>query len=93
MEGAIELMLTYVESGTDFTRQFGDINAAYYNSLESVMNEMVQLFRKEGGELYPRVRKRIRHLETHADHIGWDYGDYLREQVGFLENELGGGSP
>jgi hypothetical protein len=28
-------------------------------------------------------------LESQADHIGWGYGDYLREQVGFLENELG----
>jgi hypothetical protein len=36
--GAIDLMLTYVENGTKFTRQFGDISAAYYQSLESVMN-------------------------------------------------------
>jgi hypothetical protein len=87
--GTIDLMLAYVENGTDFTRQFGDINEAYYNSLESVMNEMVQLLWKEGAELYPRFRERIQRLESHADHIGWGYGDYLREQVCFLENELG----
>jgi hypothetical protein len=36
----IDLMLTYVENGTQFTREFGDINEAYYNSLESVLHEM-----------------------------------------------------
>jgi hypothetical protein len=88
--GTIDLMLTYVENGTAFTREFGDINEAYYNSLESVMNEMAGLLCNEGAELYPRFRGRIRHLVSYADHIGWGYGDYLREQVGFLENEFGG---
>ena len=87
--GTIDLMLTYVENGTDFTREFGDINEAYYNSLESVMNEMSQLLCREGAELYPRFRERIRRLESNAGHIGWGYGDYLRERVHFLENELG----
>ena len=86
--GTIDLMLTYVENGTEFTREFGDINAAYYNSLESVLHEMVTSLWKEGPELYPRFRERILHMETHASHIGWGYGDYLREQIGFLEAEL-----
>lgn len=88
--GVIELMLTYVENGTDFTRQFGGINEAYYNSLESVMNEMSGLLCKEGAELYPRFRERIRRLELYADHIGWGYGNFLREQIHFVANELGG---
>jgi len=91
--GTLELMLTFVENGTEFTRQFGDINAAFYNSLESVMNELVGLLLKEGMEFYPHFRGRIRRLESHADHIGWGYGDYLREQVHYLENELGDESP
>ncbi len=82
-------MLTCVENGTDFTREFGDINEAYYNGLESAMNEMSQLLCREGAELYPRFRERIRRLESNADHIGWGYGDYLRGQVHFLKNELG----
>ena len=88
--GTIDLMLAYVENDTDFTRQYGDINAAYYSSLKSVMYEMVQLLCQEGAELYPRFRERIQRLDSHADHIGWGYGDFLREQVFFLENELAG---
>jgi hypothetical protein len=90
LAGTIDLMLTYVESGTQFTREFGDINEAYYSSLESVLHEMTQLLRKDNPALYPQFRQRIQRLNTHADHIGWGYGDYLRDQVGLLETELGG---
>mgnify|MGYP001609905867 CR=1 FL=1 len=88
--GTIDLMLTYVENGTQFTREFGDINEAYYNSLESVLHEMTQLLRKDDPALYPQFRERIQRLEDHADHIGWGYGDYLRDQVGLRETELAG---
>ncbi len=90
LAGTIELMLTYVETGTQFTRDYGDINEAYYNSLESVLREMTQLLRKDGPALYPQFRERIQRLEAHADHIGWGYGDALRDHVGLLETELAG---
>ncbi|NGZ08055.1 MAG: hypothetical protein CV088_01550 [Nitrospira sp. LK70] len=89
LAGTIDLMLTYVENGTRFTRDFGDINGAYYNSLESVLREMTQLLRKEEPALYPRFRERIQDLEAHADSIGWGYGDALRDHVRLLETELG----
>lgn len=90
LTGTIDLMLTYVENGTEFTHQFGDINEPFYNSLESVLNEMTQLLLREGSELYRRFRERVQGLTTHADHIGWGYGDALRDQVYRLENELAG---
>ena len=81
-------MLTYVENGTKFTHEFGDINESFYNSLESVLTEMAQLLMREGTELYPRFRERIRRLATLADGIGWGYGDAVRDQVYQLESEL-----
>jgi hypothetical protein len=88
LAGTIDLMLTYVENGTQFTREFGDINEAYYKSLESVLYEMTQLLRKEDPSLYPEFRERIQRLGDHADYIGWGYGDHLRDQVHLLEREL-----
>lgn len=90
LAGTIDLMLTYVETGTEFTRDYGDINEAYYNSLESVLREMTQLLRMEEPASYPRFRERIQRLEDHADHIGWGYGDALRHHVRLLEAELAG---
>lgn len=86
--GTIDLLLTYVENGTEFTKDFGDINEAYYNSLESAAEEMKTLLFNEGPECYQTFRERIVRLEKFADHIGWGYGDYLRELIWFLENEF-----
>ena len=88
LTGTIDLMLTYVEKGTEFTHEFGDINEAFYNSLESVLNEMAQLLTREGKELYLRFRERVQRLATLVDGIGWGYGDAVRDQVYQLENEL-----
>jgi hypothetical protein len=88
--GTIELMLTFVEDGTAFTCEYGDINEAYYNSLESVLLEMVTLLCEAGAELYPRFRDRVQQLATNANRIGWGYGDCVRDQVAYLEDELAG---
>ena len=90
LEGTIDLMLTYVENGTEFTRQFGDINESFYNSLESVLNELAQILTKEGGELYPKFRERVQRLVSSASGIGWGYGDAVADHVYQLENELAG---
>ena len=47
-------MLTYVENGTGFTRQFGDINESFYHNLESVLNELAQLLMGAGRECYQK---------------------------------------
>ena len=88
LTGTIDLMLTYVENGTEFTHEFGDINESFYNSLESVLNEMAELLLGEGSEFYPQFRERTQRLTIHADHIGWGYGDSLRDHVHHLGNEL-----
>jgi hypothetical protein len=89
LTGTIELMLTYVEQGTAFTLQYGDINEAYYNSLESALNDMVELLVKDGGGLYPRFRERILQVSADASGIGWGYGDNVGDLVATLECELG----
>lgn len=81
LTGTIDLLLTYVENGTEFTNQFGDINASFYNSLESALNEMAQLLLSEGREHYPKFRERLQRLSTRAENIGWGYGDAVRDQV------------
>src|SRR3990172_91626 len=61
--GKIELLLTYVESGTRFTNDYGDINESFYSSLESALGEMADLLKTpEGVRLYPQFQKRIEAL-------------------------------
>lgn len=89
LTGGIDLRLAYVESGTEFSRQFGYPVESFYDSLESVLNEMVRLLLRESPESYPRFRERIQRLATLADGIGWGYGDAVRDQVFILEEKLG----
>jgi len=91
LTGTIDLMLTYVENGTEFTWQFGDINESFYNSLESVLIELTELLLREGTEHYPRFQERVQRLTAHADHIGWGYGDALWDYAGMLEDKLAAG--
>ena len=87
MAGTLELMLTYVEIGTRFTNEYGDITDAFYNSLLSVLNELVTLFQSPPGrELYPQFQRRLRALAAAARDIGWGYGDEVAEQIGLLED-------
>ncbi len=81
-------MLTYVENGTSFTLQYGDITSAFYSSLTSVYGEMADLLYSEGRELYLRFRQRIQKLADYSGRIGWGYGDFLSERAFELDGEL-----
>ena len=37
--GTTELLMTYVENGAQFTREYGDVDERFYNSLESALAE------------------------------------------------------
>ena len=79
-------MLVFVETGTAFTRNFGDIDAPFYDSLTSVLDEIKRLLTsKEARGLYDRFRQRLLVLVEMAEPIGWGYGDYVGGTVRALE--------
>ena len=88
--GTLELMLVHVETGTKFTREFGDIDGGFYDSLCTTLHEIRKLLTSEEGRpLYGRVQARLEKLARKADGIGWGYGDYVVDVVGEIgaENE------
>ena len=85
--GAVDLMLTYVENGTRFTNEYGDIDEPFYNSLESVLDDMLKLLMTpDGARIYPTFQRRIERLAHEASGIGWGYGDQVTDQIEELEN-------
>ncbi len=89
VEGTIELLLTYLESGNEFTCDFGDINGPFYDSLCSVMDELATLLKAEGKTAYANVADRLNELATTANGIGWGYGDHITGTVSTLKEQFG----
>ena len=90
LPGTAELLMTYVENGAQFTHEFGDIDERFYNSVESVLEELAALLRGEARELYPQFSDRLAKVEQMTDGIGWGFHDFVADIVGQLEEELGG---
>ena len=80
--GTLELMLVHVETGTQFTREFGDIDEGFYDSLCTTLHEIRKLLSSEEGRpLYGQIRARLAELAQQANGIGWGYGDYVVDVV------------
>ena len=88
--GTAELLMTYVENGTKFTHDYGDIDERFYSSVESALDELAALLRGEAREMYPQFSERLASVEQMTDGIGWGFHDFVAGVVGQLEDELGG---
>jgi hypothetical protein len=86
--GTAELLMTYVEQGAEFTNDYGDIDAQFYDSVESVLDELAALLMREAREMYPQLSERLARVERMTDGIGWGFHDYIGDVVGQLEDEL-----
>jgi hypothetical protein len=87
-EGTLELLLTYLENGNEFTCQYGDISGPFYDSLCSVMDELAEMLKNEGPAAYAKVCDRLNHVASKASGIGWGYGDHINWAVEELAEKL-----
>ncbi len=78
--GKIDLMLYYVECGTQFTLTYGDIDEPFYNSLSSMFVQATQEIKKlSEDEVRENFIYRLGDIVHDASDIGWGYGDELRD--------------
>jgi len=91
LAGTAELMLVFVESGTDCGRTYGVDYESFYTSLESMLDDLLEMLCDERNcRLLDRLRERVRRLEESAGDIGWGYSDYVSERLaesGLLDDE------
>ena len=77
----LEMMIYYVEQGVVCTRQYGDIDAPFYSSLEGVFEDAITLLHRLGNpealivEFYPRLERIVK--DTRG--MGWGFHDFLAE--------------
>lgn len=74
----VDLMLFYVELGTEFTNTYGDIDARFYDSMVSMYDKVViECNKKE--EFFDLFKNRLYSIVEESRGIGWGYHDDLGE--------------
>jgi len=89
LRGTLDLMLTYIERGHEFTLDFGDIDEPFYDKLINMLEHFAIELRRSPAkyELYELFRPRLMAIRRNSD-IGWGYGDFIQETVDELEELL-----
>jgi hypothetical protein len=68
-----DLMLFYVETGVQFTNDYGDMDETFYNSLESTFNNALKTMQKEG--VLQNFKIRALGVTHNTQTIGWGFHD------------------
>lgn len=74
----LDLMLYSVEMGTEYTLTFGDISEAFYNSMLSMFEKLVDAC-NEDEAIFKMFDDRLYRLVEETGDVGWGYHDCLND--------------
>jgi hypothetical protein len=77
LAGTVDLMLEFVEAGTEQAADLGYGDDAYFTALERKVKEVVQLLDALPDADRLLAAERLIKLGEYQDEIGWGYGDFL----------------
>lgn len=80
-KGTLELMLFFVESGTSFTLDLGDIDENFYLALERMYKKALNMLLTFDDEIIDAYYDRFENLVTSTENIGWGYHDSLADML------------
>jgi hypothetical protein len=83
--GTIDLMLTFVEAGTEQAADLGYGDDAYFSALENKLEAIVKGFEEMPPNVKAAVVERLTRIRDRAKGIGWGYGDFVSDVVAALE--------
>ena len=90
-ENVAELMLHYVECGVEYTSMYGDIDEAFYYSIESMFADFVRVLNNLDSETYyKRNADRIKEMCLSTDCVGWGFIEEMMNiyyEIQWLEEE------
>lgn len=80
LRGTLDLMLTYLERGHEFTLDFGDIDEAFYDKLINMLEHFAIELRRSPAkyELYEQFRPRLIAIRKNSN-IGWDMATLFKK--------------
>lgn len=75
-ERTVDLMIYYVEIGTEFTQLYGDIDEKFYSSMASMFNKVTEICDHD-EQLFLRFKDRLYGIVEASEGTGWGYHDIL----------------
>lgn len=85
LAGTVDLMLTFVEAGTEQAADLGYGDDAYFNALVSRLNAVAKVFADLPEAVRETTLARLERIRSRARNIGWGYGDDVDDIVTTLE--------
>lgn len=81
LSGLLDLMFYYVECGTAMTLNYGDMDEAFYSSLESMFDRAIKQLETCGAEVIGTFLPRAVRIVRRAKGLGWGYYDHLADRL------------
>jgi hypothetical protein len=83
--GTVDLMLTFVEAGTEQAADLGYGDESHFNALETRLDAVAKEFDTLPAEMRDKVRARLGRIQKRAQAIGWGFGDAVDHVVHELD--------
>jgi hypothetical protein len=83
--GSVDLMLTFVEAGTEQAVDLGYGDDSYFSALETKVAAVVKSLGAVSTQERASATGRLVGVRNRAQAIGWGYGDYLSDVVARLQ--------
>ena len=83
--GIVDLMLTFVEAGTEQAADLGYGDEAYFGALQIRLDAVAKEFETLPEEVRANVRARLGRIQVRAHDVGWGFGDAVDELVRALD--------
>jgi hypothetical protein len=84
--GTVDLMLEFVEAGTEQAADLAYGNEAYFAALERKVNEVVRSLGALPDADRADAEARLIELGRYREQIGWGYGDFLGDVAAIVRN-------
>lgn len=83
--GTVDLMLTFIEAGTEQAADLGYGDEDYFSALENKIDAVVKSWPALPAETRAKAATRLAWVRERAKDIGWGYGDYVDDVVARLK--------
>jgi hypothetical protein len=89
LAGTVDLMLKFLEAGTEQAADLGYGDDSYFAALERKLDAIAKSWSDLSQDARKNAAKRLDWVRTRAQNIGWGYGDYVADVVSALQRSNG----